>query len=63
MIYKGVTEIEFQFPLESGDSYTFYETYHGLLINIKYLLNCEVVPRLSTESYKNSIEVVMVNYV
>lgn len=42
----GETEIPFEFPLIARGNRTLYETYHGVFVNIQYLLRCEMKRRL-----------------
>nr|CAD7568981.1 unnamed protein product [Timema californicum] len=41
-IPAGKTEIPFEFPLASRPNKTLYETYHGVFVNVQYLLKCEM---------------------
>jgi hypothetical protein len=41
-IPAGKTEIPFEFPLTPRPNRTLYETYHGVFVNIQYLLRCEM---------------------
>lgn len=41
-IPSGKTEIPFEFPLVPKGNKTLYETYHGVFVNIQYLLRCEI---------------------
>lgn len=41
-IPAGKTEIPFEFPLVPKGNRTLYETYHGVFVNIQYLLRCEI---------------------
>ncbi|XP_069677159.1 vacuolar protein sorting-associated protein 26C isoform X1 [Periplaneta americana] len=41
-IPAGKTEIPFEFPLIPRANKTLYETYHGVFVNIQYLLRCEM---------------------
>ncbi|XP_062516689.1 vacuolar protein sorting-associated protein 26C-like [Corticium candelabrum] len=38
----GGTEIPFEFPLKPKQGKSLYETYHGVFVNIQYLVRCEV---------------------
>lgn len=38
----GKTEIPFEFPLRPKGSKVLYETYHGVFVNIQYLLKCDM---------------------
>lgn len=41
-IPAGKTEIPFEFPLAARGNKTLHETYHGVFVNIQYLLRCEM---------------------
>lgn len=41
-IPAGKTEMPFEFPLTPRPNKTLYETYHGVFVNIQYLLRCEM---------------------
>ncbi|XP_071449661.1 vacuolar protein sorting-associated protein 26C [Hetaerina americana] len=41
-IPSGKTEIPFEFPLKPRGQRTLHETYHGVFVNIQYLLRCEM---------------------
>ncbi|KAJ8891864.1 hypothetical protein PR048_004419, partial [Dryococelus australis] len=41
-IPAGKTEIPFEFPLTPRPTKTLYETYHGVFVNVQYLLKCEM---------------------
>ncbi|GLG95709.1 Putative down syndrome critical region protein 3 [Gryllus bimaculatus] len=41
-IPSGKTEIPFEFPLTPRANKILYETYHGVFVNIQYLLRCEM---------------------
>ncbi|KAG8234385.1 hypothetical protein J437_LFUL015125 [Ladona fulva] len=41
-IPSGKTEIPFEFPLKPRGARSLYETYHGVFVNIQYLLRCEM---------------------
>lgn len=38
----GRTEIPFEFPLKPKQGKSLYETYHGVFVNIQYVLRCEM---------------------
>ena len=38
----GKTEVPFEFPLTARPNKTLYETYHGVFVNIQYLLRFEM---------------------
>lgn len=39
---SGKTEIPFEIPLKPKGNKTLYETYHGVFVNIQYILRCEM---------------------
>jgi hypothetical protein len=41
-IPAGRTEIPFEFPLKAKAGLELYETYHGVFVNIQYLLRCDM---------------------
>lgn len=41
-IPAGVTQIPFQIPLKAKTNRTLYETYHGVYVNISYILRCDI---------------------
>ncbi|KAK9875968.1 hypothetical protein WA026_011069 [Henosepilachna vigintioctopunctata] len=41
-IPSGVTHIPFEIPLKAKANRTLYETYHGVYVNISYLLRCDI---------------------
>lgn len=41
-IPSGRTEIPFELPLRPRGNKTFYETYHGVFVNIQYQLRCDI---------------------
>uniref|UniRef100_T1ILM6 Serine/threonine-protein kinase RIO3 n=1 Tax=Strigamia maritima TaxID=126957 RepID=T1ILM6_STRMM len=41
-IPSGKTEMPFEFPLKPKGSKSLFETYHGVFVNIQYLLKCEM---------------------
>ena len=41
-VAAGKTEIPFEFLLTARPNKTLYETYHGVFVNIQYLLRCEM---------------------
>lgn len=48
---QGVTEFEFEFPLNCvREPRTLYETYHGVFVNILYLLKAEIRRSFFTKS-------------
>lgn len=41
-IPAGTTDIPFELPLHPKTNRTLYETYHGVFVNISYMLRCEM---------------------
>ncbi|XP_060520963.1 vacuolar protein sorting-associated protein 26C [Cylas formicarius] len=39
---SGVTEMPFQIPLKPKSNRVFYETYHGVYVNISYAIKCDM---------------------
>ena len=60
---QGKTEIPFSFPLEVKEGVKYFETYHGILVNVRYTLTCEIPRGVFSKTLKKSIEVLIVNYV
>ncbi|KAI6649676.1 Down syndrome critical region protein 3-like [Oopsacas minuta] len=50
---SGTLEIPFTFPIEPLSGRTLYETYHGVFVNIQYILKCDMKrPLLSKDLQK-----------
>lgn len=60
---KGVTEIPFEFPLDKKEGTQFFETYHGILVNVRYTLTCEIPRGIFSKSLKKTVEIIIINYV
>ena len=60
---KGKTEIPFQFPLEMKEGINYFETYHGILVNVRYTLTCDIPRGVFSKNLKKTIEVIIVDYV
>lgn len=41
-IPAGMTDIPFEFPLKPRSGRSLYETYHGVFVNIQYLVKAEL---------------------
>lgn len=41
-IPAGITDIPFELPLTPKPNRTLYETYHGVFVNISYMIRCEM---------------------
>ncbi|KAH7830130.1 putative vacuolar protein sorting-associated protein 26C [Monocercomonoides exilis] len=59
---KGITEIPFEFPLEMKEGFHYFETYHGILVNVRYTLTCEIPRGMFSKTLKKTVEVVIVDY-
>jgi hypothetical protein len=55
----GDTEIPFEFKLEPLTGKTLYETYHGVFVNIQYLLRADMVRPLLAKSLQKSLEFIV----
>ncbi|KAK2960484.1 Down syndrome critical region protein 3 (DSCR3) [Blattamonas nauphoetae] len=59
---KGQTEIPFEFPLQTEKGVTLFETYHGIMINIRYSLAVEIQRGVFSKSLRKTVEIIIVNY-
>lgn len=57
---KGVTELPFEFKLELSEGSKLFETYHGILVNVRYMLTAEIPRGMFSKPLKKSLEVVVV---
>ncbi|CAN7979458.1 unnamed protein product [Ixodes pacificus] len=55
----GRTELPFEFPLRPKGNRTLYETYHGVFINIQYLLRCEMKRSLLNKDLHKTLEFIV----
>ncbi|XP_064470449.1 vacuolar protein sorting-associated protein 26C-like [Ornithodoros turicata] len=55
----GRTELPFEFPLKTKGNKTLYETYHGVFINIQYLLKCDMKRSLLNKDMQKTVEFIM----
>lgn len=59
---QGTTEIPFKFHLKSQrDNRPLYETYHGVFVNISYLIKCEVKRSFLAKSVTKSQEFIVLS--
>ncbi len=49
----------FEFPLQAHGSKTLFETYHGIFINIQYLLKCDVKRSLLAKDVRKVTEFIV----
>nr|XP_037278696.1 vacuolar protein sorting-associated protein 26C-like isoform X1 [Rhipicephalus microplus] len=55
----GRTEMPFELPLRPRSGRTLYETYHGVFINIQYLLRCEMKRSLLSKDVQKTLEFIV----
>uniref|UniRef100_UPI00358F60F2 vacuolar protein sorting-associated protein 26C n=1 Tax=Myxine glutinosa TaxID=7769 RepID=UPI00358F60F2 len=56
----GRTEIPFEFPIEpQGSQKVLYETYHGLFINIQYILRCDMKRSILNKDLQKTCEFII----
>lgn len=59
-LHPGRHEIAFQFPLQpKGSNKALYETYHGVFINIQYVIHCTVKRPLLNKDITKDCEVLL----
>lgn len=56
---KGQFEIPFEIPLKPRPGQTTYETYHGVFVNIQYVLRCEMKRGAFSKAVTKSIEFIV----
>eukprot|EP00040_Diaphanoeca_grandis_P014210 m.71931 g.71931 ORF g.71931 m.71931 type:complete len:296 (-) comp24407_c0_seq1:98-985(-) len=56
---KGETEIPFEIPLKPKPGQTCYETYHGVFVNIQYIIKCEMKRGAFTKDVVKAIEFIV----
>ncbi|KAJ8678913.1 hypothetical protein QAD02_014700 [Eretmocerus hayati] len=52
----GKTEIPFELPLKPRGTKVLYETYHGVFVNIQYLLRCDIKRSFLAKDVSKSLE-------
>jgi len=55
----GTTEIPFEFDLKPLDGQELYETYHGVYVNITYLLKADLVRRFIGKNLQKTLEFIV----
>jgi len=55
----GETEIPFEFKLEPLTGQTLYETYHGVFVNIQYLLKADMTRSLLAKNLQKTLEFIV----
>lgn len=55
-IPSGKTEIPFELPLKPRGSKTLYETYHGVFVNIQYVIKCDIKRSFLAKDVSKSLE-------
>jgi len=60
-IPKGETELPFEFDLKPRKNMKLYETYHGVYINVQYIITVEMLRSMLSKNVKKSMEFIMKN--
>ena len=60
-IPKGETEFPFEFDLKPRKTMKLYETYHGVYINIQYIITVEMMRSMLSKNIKKSMEFIVKN--
>ncbi|KAG4068994.1 hypothetical protein HA402_008305 [Bradysia odoriphaga] len=55
----GLTEVRFEFRLKAAKEPKLYETYHGVFVNVNYLLKCELKRSFLAKSIQKSQQFVI----
>lgn len=58
-IPSGKTEIPFDLPLKPRGSKTLYETYHGVFVNIQYMIRCDIKRSFLAKDVSKSLEFIV----
>ncbi|CAL7938891.1 unnamed protein product [Xylocopa violacea] len=58
-IPSGRTEIPFELPLKPRGTKSLYETYHGVFVNIQYLIRCEIKRSFLAKDVCKSLEFIV----
>lgn len=58
-IPNGKTEIPFELPLKPKGSKSLYETYHGVFVNIQYLIRCDIKRSFLAKDVSKSLEFIV----
>lgn len=55
----GLTEIPFELPIRPKGNKTLYDTYHGVFVNIQYMLHCEIKRSFLSKDVNKFIEFIV----
>lgn len=55
----GITECPFEFKLEAVDGLKLYETYHGVYVNVQYLITADMIRPLLAKDVKKTCEFIV----
>ncbi|XP_017891251.1 Down syndrome critical region protein 3 homolog [Ceratina calcarata] len=58
-IPSGRTEIPFELPLKPRGTKSLYETYHGVFVNIQYLIRCDIKRSFLAKDVSKSLEFIV----
>jgi len=58
-IPSGKTEIPFELPLKPRGNKSLYETYHGVFVNIQYLIRCDIKRSFLAKDVSKSLEFIV----
>ncbi|XP_011494162.1 PREDICTED: Down syndrome critical region protein 3 homolog isoform X2 [Ceratosolen solmsi marchali] len=58
-IPSGKTEIPFELPLKPRGTKTLYETYHGVFVNIQYMIRCDIKRSFLAKGVSKSLEFIV----
>lgn len=58
-IPSGKTEIPFELPLKPRGTKTLYETYHGVFVNIQYMIRCDMKRSFLAKDVSKSLEFIV----
>ena len=56
---EGVTELPFEFRLEALKDQKLYETYHGVFVNIQYILQVDIARPLLARNLNKRLEFIV----
>ncbi|XP_031832065.1 vacuolar protein sorting-associated protein 26C isoform X1 [Nomia melanderi] len=58
-IPSGKTEIPFELPLKPRGTKSLYETYHGVFVNIQYLIRCDIKRNFLAKDVSKTLEFIV----
>ncbi|XP_076376544.1 vacuolar protein sorting-associated protein 26C [Megalopta genalis] len=58
-IPNGKTEIPFELPLKPRGTKSLYETYHGVFVNIQYLIRCDIKRSFLAKDVSKTLEFIV----